>query len=146
MFNEKIEENDNRIGRLEKQNHEFSERFKFQLANRRQQTQTDQVEKRNEKLQEQLKSANSYIECKRKELQTLIRTQEYQSRRSNVRVNRLAKSRENWKDTEGQGGHIGRALKFSLNRTNKKKCRENQGRNDLYIHKYVIIYTKFKTL
>lgn len=43
-----------------------------------------------------------------------------------MRVNRLAKSRENWKDTEGKGGHIGRALKFSLNRTNKKNAEKTR--------------------
>ena len=46
---------------------------------------------------------NKDIECKRKELQNIIRIQEDQSKRNNNRINGMAESpKENWNDTDNK--------------------------------------------
>ena len=103
-FNKKRKENANRIERREIQNNDFSESFNTcQSIQDEQVEQVKTVEKRIAKLPEQLKSVNKDIECKHKEWQNLMRIQERQSRRNNIRSDGIAESpKVNQKDAENK--------------------------------------------
>ena len=103
-FNKKVKEYANRIERREIQNNDFSESFNTcQSIQDEQVEQVETVEKRIAKLPEQLKSVNKDNECKHKEWQNLMRIQERQSRRNNIRSDGIAESpKVNRKDAENK--------------------------------------------